>query len=177
MQWQAAVSAGNVFYAAGYEGRNLVVEQGFWDGRHVRLEGGPWEGLPLAHRPILLAPDPRGQRPLVVCVVDGPPLPQQSFPVADALLGRVRAGTPSWIPSDTIAVQRTSSGVTHVLQRQAGGLVLHFIISRTSRWVPASCITARFSPTAPATNSRSDRSRSTLDRTQPNWLWAIGWRL
>ena len=53
VRWQAAVSAGNVFYAAGYE------------------------------------------------------------------------GTPSWIPPDTIAVQRTDSGVTHVLQRQADGLVLH----------------------------------------------------
>ena len=125
VQWQTAVSAGEVFYAAGYEGRNMVVEQGFWDGKHVRLEGGPWEGLPLAHRPILLAPDLRGQQPLAVCVVGGPPLPQQSFPVADALLGRVRAGTPSWIPPGTLAVQRTSSGVTHVLQRQAAGLVLH----------------------------------------------------
>ncbi len=129
VRWQAAVSAGSVFYAAGYEGTNLVVEQGFWDGghvRHVRLEGGLWEGLPLAHRPILLAPCPLGRQALVICVVGGPPLPRQSFPVADALLGRVRAGTPSWYSRDTIAVQRTDSGATHVLQRQADGLVLHF---------------------------------------------------
>ncbi len=126
VHWQAAVSAGNVFYAAGYEGRNLVVEQGFWDGTHVRLESWLWERLPLHHGPILLAPDPRGRQPLVVCVVGGPPLPQQPFPLADPLLGVVRAGTPSWIPRDTIAVQRTESGMTHALQRQAGGLVLHF---------------------------------------------------
>jgi hypothetical protein len=92
----------------------------------VRLESGLWEGLPLAHRPILLAADPHGRQTFVVCVVGGPPLPHQSFPVADALLGRVQAGTPSWVGPDTIAVQRTSSGVTQVLQRQADGLVLHF---------------------------------------------------
>ena len=125
VQWQTAVSAGNVFYAAGYEGRRLVVEQGFWDGTHTRLEGGLWDGLPLAHRPILLAPDPRGRQTLVVCVLGGPPLPEQSFPAADELPVQVRAGTPSWVPPDTIAVQRTNSGVTHVLQRQADGLVLH----------------------------------------------------
>ena len=126
VRWKSAVSAGNVVYAAGYEGGDLVVEQAFWDGTHVRLDGGLWEGLPLDGRPILLAPDPRGQQSLVVCVVGGPPLPEQRFPVADASLGRVRAGTPSWIGTDTVAVQRTNSGVTHVLQRQADGLVLHF---------------------------------------------------
>jgi hypothetical protein len=81
--------------------------------------------LRLAQRPILLVPDPRGQPRLIVCVLGGPPIPEQSFPVADALLGRVRAGTPPWLPSDTVAVQRTSGGVTHVLQRQDEGLVLH----------------------------------------------------
>ncbi len=123
------MSAGDVFYAAGYEGGSLVVEQGFWDGRHlrhVRLEGGLWEGLPLGHRPILLAPCRLGRQALVICVVGGPPLPQQSFPVADTLLGRVSAGTPSWFSRDVIAVQRTESEVTQVLQRQADGLVLQF---------------------------------------------------
>ncbi len=66
VQWQAAAPAGNVCYAAGYEGGTLVVEQVFWDGRHVRLDAGPWDRLPLARRPILLAPDPRGQQPLAV---------------------------------------------------------------------------------------------------------------
>ena len=50
-----------------------------------------------------------------------------------------------------------------------------FSISRISRWVPASCRTARYCPTAPATDSRSGRSRCTLDPTQPIWRSAIGW--
>ena len=76
VMWRAVASAGAVFYAAGYEARRLVVEQGFWDGMHTRLEGWPWVGLRLAHRPILLAPDPRGQPRLIVCVLGGPPHPR-----------------------------------------------------------------------------------------------------
>jgi len=126
VRWQAVASAGNVLYAAGYEDGRLVVDQVFWNGTKVRLEGGLWEGLPLDGRPILLAPDPRGRQPLVVCVVAGPPLPPQKFPVADASLGRVQAGTPSWIGPATIAAQRTGGGVTQVLQWRTDGLVLHF---------------------------------------------------
>jgi len=124
VRWHTAVSAGDVLYAAGYEDKKLVVEQVFWEGTHVRLRGGLWHGVPLGERPILLAPDPRGEKPLAVYVLGSPPLPQQSFPVADAWLGRVRAGTPSWVDANTIALQRTPGGVSHVLQRQAEGLVL-----------------------------------------------------
>lgn len=126
VEWRTAVSVGSVFYATGYEGKRLIVEQGFWDGTHTRLQTRQWEGLTPSKQPIMLTPA-RGGDSLMICLVGGPPLPQQFFPSTDELPERVSVGTPSWIPPDSIAIQRTSDGVTHVVQQQAEGLVLYLL--------------------------------------------------
>ena len=57
VEWRSAVSAGSVFYAAGYRGNRLEVIQYFWNENFQRLEGDGWPIAPASCPPILLACD------------------------------------------------------------------------------------------------------------------------
>jgi hypothetical protein len=76
-------------------------------------------------QPILLASDTRVPQLLLICLIGGPPLPQNFFPANNDLPDRVAVGTPSWIPSGAIAIDRISSGVAHIVVPQVDGMVLH----------------------------------------------------
>ena len=124
IQWRCAVSADEVFYAAGYRDNRLEVEQGSWDGRTQRLDGEAWPPV-FPHRPpILLAHGLWRQQPVIVCPFAGPPLPYRWFPATDELPVRVGAGTPAWFPVHALAVQRAPDGTAHLLTMDHDVLVL-----------------------------------------------------
>jgi len=124
VQWQCAVSARDVFYAAGYCENRLEVEQGFWDGHVQRLEGDAWPGVFAQHPPILLACGLDWRRSVIVRPLGGPPLPYRWFPATDAMPVRVSAGTPAWLPGGTVAVHRDVRGATYVLSGEGRAVVL-----------------------------------------------------
>ena len=124
IQWQSAVSAGEVFYAAGYRDGRIEVEQGSWDGGPRRLEDLAWSSVFPKRPPILLACGSQGWQPVIVSPLGGPPLPCRWFRAADQLPVWVWAGTPAWLPNNAIAVHRAPDGTAHLLTLDNDGLVL-----------------------------------------------------
>ena len=124
IEWHCAVSAGDVFYAAGYRDNRIEVMQGCWQGPLQLLEGGGWPpGFP-RHAPILVAGGSRDRQPVIVYPLPGPRLPYRCFPATDALPSKVFVGTPPWLPEKVAAVHRTADGTSHVLTMDHEGVAL-----------------------------------------------------
>jgi tetratricopeptide (TPR) repeat protein len=124
VEWRSAVSAGDVFYAAGYEGNRLAVVQGFWEGSLYQLARDKWPSVPSQTPPILLACGSQSHHPVLVRPLGGPVLPWCRFPLTDELPVRIEVGTPPWLCDNALAVQRTVDGTAHVLAMHDAGLIL-----------------------------------------------------
>ncbi|TVS11511.1 MAG: hypothetical protein EA424_23720 [Planctomycetaceae bacterium] len=123
VQWCSAVSAENVFYAAGYGDNELVVVQGFWNGDVRQPSGSPWRYAAARRPPILLACGGDRQPVLIRQLPPGLDLPWRRFPPTDELPFSIKVGTPPWLSARAVAMQSTAGGQAS-LARELIGLTL-----------------------------------------------------
>jgi tetratricopeptide (TPR) repeat protein len=123
--WQAAVSCGDHFYAAGVGPHGVVLGRGLWNGavawRSQRIPGHMSGNSPPI---ILLACDPRGREPLVLHACGQPPLAMITFAISEHVPREFQAGSPGWIPSGVVAAAYDLNGAKHVLSTVEDGLAL-----------------------------------------------------
>jgi tetratricopeptide (TPR) repeat protein len=127
VRWECAVACGDHFYAAGFLERQLYLVQVAWSGQ-VRLDVRDVPQL----GPILLACVPRGREPVVLLHLMGTPVvPGFGFEATDRL-PRVSAGSPAWLPEETLAIALGGNGINHALATTDEGLALNTFDAKIS---------------------------------------------
>jgi tetratricopeptide (TPR) repeat protein len=98
IQWLELRREARWFYALGVTAKRLTLLRGTWEGQYQSLS---WECPAEAVRQGFVFEPTRQQGTAVALArADGPPLPQQRFPIADQFFDQVcLAGTPSWLPT------------------------------------------------------------------------------
>lgn len=124
----AAASAEPWFYLVGYSREGgLCLDRGCWPDSACQ-HAVQWPLVNETRRgPIILQPDDRYLRPVIVHLVNEPHsvLREQSFPAADLAPHPVWAGSPPWATERTLAVVDPGNGVVWELSRSQGTLVLN----------------------------------------------------
>ncbi len=123
VEWRNAASAGDAFYAVGYDGSRIEVLQGFWNGHVQGTEGAGWPRATPRHSPFLFACGNRGHS-VLIRPLGGPALPWRWFQRTDESPFRIGVGTPPWLPDQAVAIGRTDSGESSMLVPGGAGLVL-----------------------------------------------------
>ncbi|MDZ7616777.1 MAG: hypothetical protein U1E05_07225, partial [Patescibacteria group bacterium] len=123
VEWRNAVSTGDSFFAAGYDGSCIKVVEGFWNG-HLQAAGGVrWPHATPRHVPFLLACG-SPEHPVLIRPLGGPSLPWQTFPPTDETPFRIVIGTPPWLSERAVALGRRDDGESSMLVPSDNGLVL-----------------------------------------------------
>jgi tetratricopeptide (TPR) repeat protein len=123
VDWQCAVAARNVYYAAGYQSNKLVVFQGLWSGSwQAAVDGTP---MNVAAQAILLVPGGSSRQPVLIRVLQqAQTVEGLLFSATDEHPEPVRAHTPSYMPQQSAGAARNSSGQTWIALLQDIGLEL-----------------------------------------------------
>ena len=124
----AAVSADHWFYIAGYSNdeTTLALVRGCWaDATRTFWIGWPSRGA-ARQCGVILEPDSKNIRPIVLHVVDDPRanLSEKSFPADDRTPHPVAVASPPWATERTLAIADGGNGVFWTLSRSHGTLVL-----------------------------------------------------
>jgi tetratricopeptide (TPR) repeat protein len=100
--WRSVKSCGGCFFALGYSENKVWLLRGDWEGEFQTLHWDSTYSLP----PIWsFEVDTETSRPPEVILLPGPApvrYDRMAFAAADRFAGVVRAGTPHWLPADTV---------------------------------------------------------------------------
>jgi hypothetical protein len=121
--WKALCAAGDIFYAAGYRGCEVIMVRGRWDGRLHQPTGMPWRvAAEVEGAPILMAANQ--ETPLVLHVVGAEPLfGKRFFPETD-LFPAYRRRPLEIATRKTIGIERPPYGVLWMAEREADHIVM-----------------------------------------------------
>ena len=126
IEWDSALASGDTIYAAGGRGTEIVIVRCSVTGTIQELPGPPWhaESLP-AHVPIMLAAQPTGDDRLIVHVFASTvPRQPRTFPATDAFQRTVTVGSAAGLERFTLALERTPTGTTWLLDKRNEMLTL-----------------------------------------------------
>ena len=129
VKWRSVAATDYGLYAAGFSDsesqRTLVLSECLWNGQRWCAAPLSWPADNDPPAPILLAADPNGRQPLLVYLLNRPPVNSLTFRPAVDAARLVEAGTPAWMPEHPVAVARTRDAATWVLSAPREGLMLH----------------------------------------------------